>query len=118
MGTDTENFPKSPRGVRGFQLNTGNFSTWKLQGKIGGYTEYVSVPFLSCTLYSPFIMYSFETHNVLLIGSLTSSVAYLMKADFLVNVRVGISLALTPLHGPRATSHLVYPTTRPASASL
>ncbi|EIM81437.1 glycoside hydrolase family 35 protein [Stereum hirsutum FP-91666 SS1] len=37
---DTENFPKSPRGVRGFQLNTGNFSTWKLQGKVGGYTGY------------------------------------------------------------------------------
>lgn len=32
--------PKSPRGVRGFQLNTGNFSDWRVQGKIGGFTEY------------------------------------------------------------------------------
>ncbi|KIK68783.1 glycoside hydrolase family 35 protein [Collybiopsis luxurians FD-317 M1] len=32
---------KSPRGVRGFQLNTGNFSEWKVQGKVGGYTNYL-----------------------------------------------------------------------------
>ncbi|EGN93829.1 glycoside hydrolase family 35 protein [Serpula lacrymans var. lacrymans S7.3] len=31
---------KSPRGVRGFQLNTGDFGEWKVQGKIGGYTNY------------------------------------------------------------------------------
>jgi len=29
---------KSPRGVRGFKLNEGTFGTWKVQGKIGGYT--------------------------------------------------------------------------------
>lgn len=34
---------KSARGVRGFQLNPeGNFTEWKVQGKIGGYTECVS----------------------------------------------------------------------------
>lgn len=30
------------RGVRGFQLNSGNFSEWKVQGKQGGYTQYVN----------------------------------------------------------------------------
>ena len=34
--TDTS---KSPRGIRGFKLNPGNFSEWKVQGKLGGYTE-------------------------------------------------------------------------------
>lgn len=42
LAIETGNEPKSPRGVRGFQLNTGNFSTWRVQGKIGGYTEYES----------------------------------------------------------------------------
>ncbi|KAJ3775849.1 glycoside hydrolase family 35 protein [Lentinula raphanica] len=36
----TLNDPKSPRGVRGFQLNSGIFSKWKVQGKVGGYSEY------------------------------------------------------------------------------
>ncbi|KAL0951694.1 hypothetical protein HGRIS_008370 [Hohenbuehelia grisea] len=36
----TSNDPKSPRGIRGFQLEGGNFSDWKVQGKIGGYTNY------------------------------------------------------------------------------
>ncbi|KAJ4473144.1 glycoside hydrolase family 35 protein [Lentinula aciculospora] len=31
---------KSPRGIRGFQLNTGNFTEWKVQGKVGGYANY------------------------------------------------------------------------------
>ncbi|KAF8625954.1 hypothetical protein AX17_006679 [Amanita inopinata Kibby_2008] len=31
---------KSPRGIRGFQLNTGSFTKWKVQGKIGGYKGY------------------------------------------------------------------------------
>ena len=35
---------KSARGVRGFQLNPeGNFTEWKVQGKIGGYTAYASL---------------------------------------------------------------------------
>ncbi|KAJ7088852.1 galactose-binding domain-like protein [Mycena belliarum] len=29
---------KSPRGVRGFALDSGSFGTWKVQGKVGGYT--------------------------------------------------------------------------------
>jgi hypothetical protein len=33
---------KSPRGIRGFQLSNGTFSSWKVQGKVGGYTKYVS----------------------------------------------------------------------------
>ncbi|KAL5482805.1 hypothetical protein ACEPAI_9400 [Sanghuangporus weigelae] len=36
----TQNTSKSPRGVRGFELNTGNFSEWKVQGKAGGYTDF------------------------------------------------------------------------------
>lgn len=32
---------KSPRGVRGFILNTGDFGEWKVQGKVGGYTNYL-----------------------------------------------------------------------------
>ena len=35
---------KSERGIRGFELygGVGNFSTWKVQGKLGGYTGYVA----------------------------------------------------------------------------
>jgi hypothetical protein len=33
---------KSPRGVRGFALNTGDFGEWKVQGKVGGYSKFVS----------------------------------------------------------------------------
>lgn len=35
----TTNDSKSPRGVRGFSLSIGNFSDWKVQGKVGGYTK-------------------------------------------------------------------------------
>ncbi|KAF8877086.1 beta-galactosidase, domain 2-domain-containing protein [Infundibulicybe gibba] len=31
---------KSPRGVRGFKLDTGSFGAWKVQGKVGGYTGF------------------------------------------------------------------------------
>jgi hypothetical protein len=41
---------KSPRGVRGFMLNTGDFGQWRVQGKVGGYTKYV-VPFLAYLLF-------------------------------------------------------------------
>ncbi|KAK7019437.1 hypothetical protein VNI00_018047 [Paramarasmius palmivorus] len=34
------NSMKTPRGVRGFKLNDGNITTWKVQGKIGGYTNF------------------------------------------------------------------------------
>jgi hypothetical protein len=39
------NASKSPRGVRGFKLNNGTvtFGTWKVQGKIGGYTRWASL---------------------------------------------------------------------------
>ena len=29
---------KSPRGIPGFELTGGNITTWKVQGKLGGYT--------------------------------------------------------------------------------
>ncbi|KAJ6612291.1 beta-galactosidase, domain 2-domain-containing protein [Mycena sp. CBHHK59/15] len=32
---------KSPRGVRGFKLDTGSFGEWKVQGKVGGYTGFL-----------------------------------------------------------------------------
>ncbi|KAJ8691682.1 hypothetical protein PTI98_011229 [Pleurotus ostreatus] len=38
-GLDT-NSSKGPRGVRGFQLDTGNFTEWRVQGKVGGYTNF------------------------------------------------------------------------------
>lgn len=34
------NTSKSPRGIRGFQLNTGAFGEWRVQGKVGGYRDY------------------------------------------------------------------------------
>ncbi|PBK88407.1 glycoside hydrolase family 35 protein [Armillaria gallica] len=33
-------FSKGPRGIRGFQLNSGKFTQWRVQGKIGGYTNF------------------------------------------------------------------------------
>lgn len=36
---ETPDDPKSPRGVRGFRLNKGHFSSWKVQGKVGGYLK-------------------------------------------------------------------------------
>ncbi|KAJ7612991.1 glycoside hydrolase family 35 protein [Roridomyces roridus] len=35
------NTSKSPRGVRGFKLNSGSFGEWKVQGKVGGYTGFL-----------------------------------------------------------------------------
>ncbi|EKM56228.1 glycoside hydrolase family 35 protein [Phanerochaete carnosa HHB-10118-sp] len=40
MGNDEDPNERSPRGIPGFQLNSGNFTTWKVQGKLGGYTNY------------------------------------------------------------------------------
>ncbi|KAH6908431.1 glycoside hydrolase family 35 protein [Coprinopsis sp. MPI-PUGE-AT-0042] len=34
------NTSKSPRGIRGFQLDTGTFGDWKVQGKVGGYRNF------------------------------------------------------------------------------
>ena len=31
---------KSPRGIRGFQLDSGHFGVWKVQGKVGGYKKW------------------------------------------------------------------------------
>lgn len=31
---------KSPRGIRGYRLNKGSFTSWKVQGKVGGYAGY------------------------------------------------------------------------------
>ncbi|KAF7297192.1 Glycoside hydrolase family 35 protein [Mycena indigotica] len=38
--SDFDNF-KVARGVRGFQLDTGSFGDWKVQGKLGGYTGFL-----------------------------------------------------------------------------
>ncbi|KAK7062550.1 hypothetical protein VNI00_000038 [Paramarasmius palmivorus] len=35
----TDDHMKSPRGIRGFQLNNGTFGEWKVQGKLGGYKK-------------------------------------------------------------------------------
>ncbi|KAJ7743740.1 glycoside hydrolase family 35 protein [Mycena maculata] len=39
-GDDTDS-SKSPRGVRGFKLDSGSFGPWKVQGKVGGYTGFL-----------------------------------------------------------------------------
>ncbi|KAJ7596268.1 glycoside hydrolase family 35 protein [Mycena floridula] len=45
----TSNDPKSPRGIRGFQLkdaagaDIGSFGEWKVQGKIGGYVNFPDI---------------------------------------------------------------------------
>ena len=36
--TEDTGSSKGPRGIRGYKLDVGNFSEWKVQGKIGGYT--------------------------------------------------------------------------------
>ncbi|KAI8986121.1 glycoside hydrolase superfamily [Trametes punicea] len=40
MGNDEDSDEKSARGIPGFQLNSGNFTTWKVQGKVGGYLDF------------------------------------------------------------------------------
>ncbi|KAK0448411.1 glycoside hydrolase family 35 protein [Desarmillaria tabescens] len=42
---------KSPRGIRGFQLNSSKFTQWRVQGKIGGYTDYTRGVFNEGGLY-------------------------------------------------------------------
>ena len=42
MGNDEQANIKPARGISGFQLDSGNFTTWKVQGKIGGYSKSVS----------------------------------------------------------------------------
>ncbi|KAF7789942.1 hypothetical protein EIP86_000890 [Pleurotus ostreatoroseus] len=39
-GNDEDDTERSPRGIPGFKLTGGNFTTWKVQGKLGGYTNY------------------------------------------------------------------------------
>ncbi|KAH9915075.1 glycoside hydrolase superfamily [Fomitopsis serialis] len=39
-GNDESPNEKSPRGIPGYQLNAGNFTEWRVQGKLGGYTDY------------------------------------------------------------------------------
>ncbi|PFH51224.1 glycoside hydrolase family 35 protein [Amanita thiersii Skay4041] len=41
LAETTPNTSKSPRGIRGFQLNSGKFGDWKVQGKVGGYRGYL-----------------------------------------------------------------------------
>ncbi|KAI0687065.1 glycoside hydrolase superfamily [Earliella scabrosa] len=40
MGLDQESNQKSARGIAGFELVGGKFGDWKVQGKVGGYTNY------------------------------------------------------------------------------
>ena len=39
MGNDEQANIKPARGIAGFELNGGAFTTWKVQGKLGGYTK-------------------------------------------------------------------------------
>jgi hypothetical protein len=48
---ETPDSSKSPRGIRGFSLSKGNFTGWKVQGKVGGYRKYVLILwFCACGL--------------------------------------------------------------------
>ncbi|KAI0738816.1 glycoside hydrolase superfamily [Daedaleopsis nitida] len=40
MGNDEQANIKPARGISGFQLNEGTITTWKMQGKVGGYTNF------------------------------------------------------------------------------
>ncbi|KAI0790316.1 glycoside hydrolase superfamily [Irpex lacteus] len=40
MGNDEDPTERSPRGIPGFALTGGNITTWKVQGKLGGYTNF------------------------------------------------------------------------------
>ncbi|PIL34820.1 hypothetical protein GSI_02607 [Ganoderma sinense ZZ0214-1] len=40
MGNDEDSNEKSARGIAGFSLAGGTFATWKVQGKVGGYTDF------------------------------------------------------------------------------
>ncbi|KAI0790298.1 glycoside hydrolase superfamily [Irpex lacteus] len=40
MGNDESPTERSPRGIPGFALTGGNVTTWKVQGKLGGYTNF------------------------------------------------------------------------------
>ena len=44
MGNDEDANEKSARGISSFQLNGGTITTWKVQGKVGGYTKYAVSP--------------------------------------------------------------------------
>ena len=39
MGNDEQSNIKPARGIAGFQLNSGNITMWRVQGKVGGYTK-------------------------------------------------------------------------------
>lgn len=39
MGNDEQANIKPARGIAGFKLEGGSFTTWKVQGKLGGYTK-------------------------------------------------------------------------------
>ncbi|KAL0060738.1 hypothetical protein AAF712_012470 [Marasmius tenuissimus] len=81
---------KCPRGVRGFQLNSGTFGEWKVQGKIGGYTKYA---LLSSLFAVPVVIED------------TSLCSFPDKEASSENARVGIYPALTPPPGIRRRTY-------------
>ena len=53
MGNDEADNQKSARGIAGFALvGGGTINTWKVQGKIGGYTECVFSEFVLSRRYA------------------------------------------------------------------
>jgi hypothetical protein len=72
--------PKSPRGIRGFKLDTGLFGEWKVQGKVGGYHEFVSQAVV------------LDIHPNTSIVFRTEPVAFSTKAGFSESGLAGISL--------------------------
>ena len=62
---------RNPRGIRGFQLNNGTFGTWKVQGKLGGYTKYaLSLRYLRLFSTSPRTSFPDKTRGILNDGGL------------------------------------------------
>jgi hypothetical protein len=61
---------KSPRGVRGFKLNHGTFGTWKVQGKIGGYTRWDILSVSRSLIYNSVHSFPDTTRGVLNEGRL------------------------------------------------
>jgi hypothetical protein len=106
MGNDEVPNQKSPRGIRGFKLNNGTFSTWTVQGKKGSYTKYVSKDF------------GHTSQAECLTAFPTAFVVHLTKVVRTVSDKAGISLGSTRLPGKIDHCLLAYPLAFLESGSL
>ena len=109
---DTD-LPKSPRGIRGFQLNSGHFGVWKVQGKVGGYKKWAFKRFFKIfflILTDPFLVTLTKLEVLYLILLCSCSIIHLLWAGVLNE---------GGLFGERQGWHLPsYPTSSWVSRSL